>query len=153
MFNRKFVGVPMNLLAWALLAVSVGFMWYLYAEILKVDGPLKGVYGNTLVEQAESLSLAIAIMTTLALIGLTTSIAGYTFTEKILNVNRVAMFTLEWILIAVSVALIWSISKPSEVDDNVHLVPAITATLALVLYTGYFMMEARGMKTGKKSKK
>ena len=153
MFNKKVVGIPVNMLAWALLAVSVGYTWYWFTEIQKIDTALKNTDAKTLADQAESLSLAIAIMTTLALVGLSATMGGYTFAKKDLGVNSAAMFTLEWILIAVSVGLIWPVNNPSEVEDSVKLVPAITTTLALVLYTGYFAFEGHLMLKKNKSKK
>jgi hypothetical protein len=151
MFNKKLVGIPINMLAWVCLAISVGFAWWWYSLVAVISS--SDAVQNYVIGKAEQILLAVAIMTTLALVGLSISMGGYTFTEKTLNLNRAALFSVEWILIAVSVALLWSIDNPDSVEDAAALTPSITATLALVLYTGYFLMEARGMKTGKKSKK
>ena len=140
MFNKKLVGIPMNMLAWILLAVSVGFTWWWYSLALDVSST--DAVQNHLINKAQDLLLAIAIMTTVALVGLTISIKAHTLTKKTLNLNRTALFSLEWILIAMSVALLWSIDNPDSVSDSAALTPSITASIALGLYTIYFFMEA-----------
>lgn len=57
------------------------------------------------------------------------------------------LFSIEWILIAITTALVWSIDNPNNVANSAQLVPTITVTLALVLYTGYFIMEGYNINT------
>ena len=139
MKSYKIVGIPLNLLAWVLLAVTVGYSWYWFSLVQPLVS--NDNFEQQIMDRAEAILLVCAVLSTLALLGLTISIAGHTFSNKPLNLSRAMLFSFEWILIAATTVLLWSIDNPDTVLDSAQLVPSITVTIALVIYTGYFIME------------
>jgi hypothetical protein len=140
MKGSKFVGFPLSIIMWVLLAVSVGFCWAYFGE---VHGKNKSFSGSDkqIIDNADTASLTASILSSIALVSLTIQMFSYTLQFRKMGPISASLFFIEWILIAVSTTVLWLISNPEQVKDNYLLTGAITSTVALFLFTIYFGME------------
>lgn len=140
MSATKFSGIPLSIIMWILLAISVGFAWAYFNLLNQVKNDFSGDTGR-IVDNAWSSMLTAAVLSTVALTALTIQVIFYTVQFRNMGAMSASLFFLEWILIAISTIVYWLISNPTTVKDNYLLVGAITSTVALFLFTVYFGME------------
>lgn len=149
------LGIPINIIAWILLAIATAFSWVYYVALKDEKDANDGQ--SRLVNNVYTIMLTTAVFATIALAGLTVSIAFYTAQFREMGAISASLFFLEWIMIAIVTVLFWLTTDATDINYTYRTVGAICASVALALFTGYYMMEIypyfkekeRGMKKKK----
>lgn len=150
MKGAKIAGVSFNFISWALILTSVVFSWLTYSNLKNADSTIP-VSENQL-KTAVVMMLVISIIASIALFALTVSITSYTLRFKEMGPVAATLFFFEWILIAAAVVSLWLAPSKIEIYDEFgndigtltakyQLAAAVTSTVALGLFTIYYLME------------
>jgi len=148
------LGIPINIIAWILLVITTAFSWLYYSQI----NALRDTLGDDkFIDSVYTLVFVSAIISTIALAGLTVSTAFYTAQFRDMGAISASLFFLEWIMIAIITALFWLTTDVTNKYYQYRTIGAICSSVALVLFSVYYMMEIypyfKSMEKGAKKKK
>lgn len=137
----KLLGIPFNVITWALLAVSVGFAWAYYRQIQTILDSTNEGDNYIFAKSTRTGWLVSAILSTVALAGLTLSVMFYTVQFRDMTAISASLFFFEWALITAATVVYWITSELEGVKKSYRVVGAITSTVALGLFTLYYIIE------------
>lgn len=148
------LGIPVNIITWILLGIATAFAWVYYVALKDAKDSTDG---DRFINNVYGIMLTTAIFSTIALTGLTVSIAFYTAQFREMGAISASLFFFEWIMIAIVTVLFWLTTDATDINYMYRTAGAICVSVALALFTGYYMMEIypyfkekeRGMKKKK----
>lgn len=133
----KYEGITFIVSLWIMLALAVAFSWTYFSQVNNV----KDGNNDQVTDAAWNSTLVTSIISSVALLAVSMQFMFYTPQFKKMAPVGASLFFLAWLLMAATTAVSWLIARPENVNNNYLLVASVTSSVALLLFTIYFVNE------------